>query len=131
MTEREEKRRREKEEIEMKKQLKKQEEDAEKDQRRRQREEAESKKRLSVLKQASIMERFLKKTKPSPSCQNDCPTTELTTSVPLSKQSENMLEACTQFMDCTLSSSNAINSVDIRRYSFTLYGIIFLELWLS
>ncbi|XP_022965575.1 chromatin assembly factor 1 subunit FAS1 [Cucurbita maxima] len=124
VTEREEKRRREKEEIEKKKQLKKQEEDAEKDQRRRQREEAESKKRLSVLKQASIMERFLKKTKPSPSCQNDCPTTELTTSVPFSKQSENMLEACTQFMDCTLSSSNAINSVDIRRLHLSSWRFI-------
>lgn len=124
MSEREEKRR-EKEENEMKKQLRKQQEDAEKDQRRREKEEAELKKQLSLQKQASIMERFLKKSKPSPSCQNDQPTTELTTSVPLSKQSENMLEACTQLMDCTLSSSDVISPVDIRRYSFTLYGIIF------
>ncbi|KAG6579353.1 Chromatin assembly factor 1 subunit FAS1, partial [Cucurbita argyrosperma subsp. sororia] len=36
------------------------------------------------------MERFLKKTKPSPSCHY--PTTELTASVLVSKQSENMLE---------------------------------------
>ncbi|KAG6577465.1 Chromatin assembly factor 1 subunit FAS1, partial [Cucurbita argyrosperma subsp. sororia] len=70
------------------------------------------------------MERFLKKTKPSPSCQNDYLTTELTTLVPLSKQSKNMLEAYTQFMDCTLSSNNAINSVDIRRLHLSSWRFI-------
>lgn len=124
MTEREEKRR-EKEENEMKRQLRKQQEDAEKDQRRREKEEAEFKKQLSLQKQASMMERFLKKSKLSPSCQNDQSTSELITSVPMSKKSENMLEACTQLMDCTLSSSDVIIPVDIRRYSFDLYGIIF------
>ncbi|KAG6593736.1 Chromatin assembly factor 1 subunit FAS1, partial [Cucurbita argyrosperma subsp. sororia] len=35
-----------------------------------------------------------------------------------------MLEACTQFMDCTLSSSNAINSVDIRRLHLSSWRFI-------
>lgn len=122
--EREEKRR-EKEENEMKKQLRKQQEDAEKDQRRREKEEAELKKQLSLQKQASIMERFLKKCKPSPSCQSDQSVTELTTPVPLSKASENTVDACTQLMDCTLSSNDVISPVVIRRYVFSLYSIVY------
>ncbi|XP_038890959.1 chromatin assembly factor 1 subunit FAS1 isoform X1 [Benincasa hispida] len=123
VTEREEKRR-EKEENEMKKQLRKQQEDAEKDQRRREKEEAEFKKQLSLQKQASLMERFLKKCKPSLSCQNDQSTTELITSVPLSKKSENMPEACTQLMDCTFSSSDVIIPVDIRRQHLSSWRFI-------
>ncbi|XP_050940409.1 chromatin assembly factor 1 subunit FAS1 isoform X1 [Cucumis melo] len=123
VTEREEKRR-EKEENEMKKQLRKQQEDAEKEQRRREKEEAEFKKQLSLQKQASIMERFLKKSKPSLSFPNEQSTTELIISVPLSKRCENVLEACTQLMDCTLSSSDAIIPVDIRRQHLSSWRLI-------
>ncbi|PWA99011.1 chromatin assembly factor-1 [Artemisia annua] len=66
--EKEEKRR----EIEMKKQLKKQQEEAEKEekeQRRREKEEAEQKKQLALQKQASVLERFLKKSKSSSPAQ--------------------------------------------------------------
>ncbi|KAJ4809594.1 Chromatin assembly factor 1 subunit fas1 [Rhynchospora pubera] len=55
--------RREKEEAELKRQLKKQEEEAEREQKRREKEEAELKKQLILKKQASVMERFLSKSK--------------------------------------------------------------------
>ncbi|KAL0452245.1 UNVERIFIED_CONTAM: Chromatin assembly factor 1 subunit FAS1 [Sesamum latifolium] len=58
-----EERRRQKEENDMQKQLKRQQEDAEKDQRRREKEEAEMRKQLALQKQASLMERFLKRNK--------------------------------------------------------------------
>ncbi|KAG9142402.1 hypothetical protein Leryth_020804 [Lithospermum erythrorhizon] len=58
-------RRREKEEYEKSKQLKKQQEELEKDQQRKEKEKAELKLQLSLKKQASLMERFLKKAKPA------------------------------------------------------------------
>ena len=61
-----EEKRREREESEAQKQLRKQQDEAEKERRRREKEDAEMKKRLAVQKQASIMERFLEKTKTSP-----------------------------------------------------------------
>ncbi|KAK9138649.1 hypothetical protein Sjap_009243 [Stephania japonica] len=68
-----EERRREKEEAEMKRFIKKQQEEAERDQRRREREEAELKKKLSIKKQASLMERFFKIKKNTSNSQEDQP----------------------------------------------------------
>ncbi|CAO2832616.1 unnamed protein product [Amaranthus hypochondriacus] len=68
--ERDEKRR-EKEESEVRKQLKRKQEEADKEQRRKEKEEAEHKKQLSIRKQASIMERFLKKSKTTPTSHVD------------------------------------------------------------
>ncbi|KAH7542120.1 hypothetical protein FEM48_Zijuj02G0039700 [Ziziphus jujuba var. spinosa] len=107
-------RRREKEESEMRKQLRKQQEEAERDQKRREKEEAEIKRQLSIQKQASIMERFLKRSKTSPS-QKDQSSTKATIPDSPSKKSENMPEAVTLSMDCTLSSSIDINIEDIRK----------------
>ncbi|KAK9141161.1 hypothetical protein Scep_010842 [Stephania cephalantha] len=66
-------RRREKEEAEMKRLIKKQQEEAERDQRRREREDAELKKKLSIKKQASLMERFFKIKKNTSNSQVDQP----------------------------------------------------------
>lgn len=98
----------------MRKQLRKQQEEAEKDQRRREREEAEQKKQLSIQKQASIMERFLKRTKTS-QYQKDQSSIKATTSDIPSKKSENMPETVTKSMDSILSSSIDINVEDIRK----------------
>lgn len=108
-------RRREKEEAEMRKQIRKQQEEAEKEQRRREKEEAEMKKKLSVQKQASVMERFLKRSKILTSCQNDRSSPRAITSVLLSKNSEQLPEAVTKLMDSALSSNNGISVDDIRR----------------
>lgn len=66
-----EEKRREKEESESRKQLKRKQEELEKDQRRREKEEAEQKKQLALQKQASLMERFLNKSKNSSPSQKD------------------------------------------------------------
>ncbi|KAM2895746.1 hypothetical protein FF1_010803 [Malus domestica] len=107
--------RREKEESEMRKLQRKQQEDAEREQRRREKEEAELKKKLSIKKQASIMERFVKRSKTSSACQNDQLPTKTIVSESLSKNSENMPDVVTQSMDNTLSSNVEINAEDIRR----------------
>lgn len=99
----------------MKKQQRKQQEEAEKDQKRQEKEEAEMKRQLSIQKQVSIMERFLKKSKTSPS-QKDQSSTKAATPDSPSKESENMAEAVTLSMDCTLSSSIDINIEDVRKW---------------
>ncbi|XP_048436592.1 chromatin assembly factor 1 subunit FAS1-like isoform X3 [Pyrus x bretschneideri] len=107
--------RREKEESEMRKLQRKQQEDAEREQRHREKEEAELKKKLSIKKQASIMERFVKRSKTSSVCQNDQFPTKTIVSESLSKNSENMPDVVTQSMDSTLSSNVEINAEDVRR----------------
>ncbi|KAH6757519.1 hypothetical protein C2S52_023387 [Perilla frutescens var. hirtella] len=106
-------RRRDKEEIEMQKQLKRQQEEAEKDQRRRQKEEAESRKRLALQKQASLMERFLKKNKTSSSIQNDSSTNKATTSASSFDLLERNSETVTLAMDSVLAQDNGIDVEDI------------------
>ncbi|XP_050381216.1 chromatin assembly factor 1 subunit FAS1 [Argentina anserina] len=107
--------RQKKEESEIRKLRRKQQEDAEKEQRRREKEEAKLKDQLSIKKQASIMDRFLKRTKPSPACQNDQLPTIGTTSISASKNEENLPDAVTQSMDHTFSSIDKFNAEDIRR----------------
>lgn len=107
--------RREKEESEIRKLQRKQLEDAEKEQRRREKEEAKLKDQLSIKKQASIMDRFLKRTKPSTACQNDQLPTKATVSSSTSKKDENLPVAVTHSMDHTLSSNDKFSAEDIRR----------------
>lgn len=109
-----EEKRREKEESELRKQMIKQQEEAEKDQRRREKEEAELKKKLSIQKQASIMERFLKRPKINPS-KIEPSSPEAITFDSTSKKSESQHEAATCSMDCTLLSNKDITVEDIRR----------------
>lgn len=108
-----EERRREKEEIEMQKQLKRQQEEAEKDQRRREKEEAESRKRLVLQKQASLMERFLKKNKTSSSFQNDSSTNKAFASGPSFNMLGRNSESITLAMDNVLAHNNGIEVEDI------------------
>jgi chromatin assembly factor 1 subunit A len=93
----------------------KQQEEAEKDQRRREKEEAELKKQLSIQKQASIMERFLKRSKTSPPCKNDQSSAKAITSDSSSKKCGNMPDAVTLSMDSALSSNDVINGDEIRK----------------
>lgn len=99
----------------MRKQLRKLQEEAEKDQRRRVKEEAEQKRQLTIQKQASIMERFLKRSKTSP-CQKDQSSIKATISDVPSNMCRNIPEAVTESMDSTLSSSVEINFEDIRKW---------------
>lgn len=108
-------RRREKEEAEIRKQIRKQQEETDKEQRRREKEEAEMKKKHALQKQASMMERFLKRSKILTLCQNDESSPRAITSVLLSKNSEQLPEAVTKLVDSALSSNNEINIDDIRR----------------
>ncbi|KAJ7973649.1 Chromatin assembly factor 1 subunit FAS1 [Quillaja saponaria] len=93
--------------------MRKQQEEAEKNQRRREKEAAEMKKKLSLQKQVSMMERFLKRSKTSPSCHHDQLSTKADMSDSSIKKSENVSEAVTLSMDCALASSNEINSENI------------------
>lgn len=108
-------RRREKEESEIRKQLRKQQEEAEKDQRRREKEEAELKKQLAIQKQASIMERFVKRNKNNSTSLNDQSSTKATTSDSSTNKSEKMPESVTLSMDFVLSSKDGIDSEEIRK----------------
>lgn len=106
-------RRREREEAEMRKQLRKQQEEVERDQRRREKEEAELKKQLSIQKQASLMERFLKKCKTSPRQIEQL--TKPATFCPSTQKSEKVPEAVTLLMDTTLSSKGETYMDDLRK----------------
>ncbi|KAK7243201.1 hypothetical protein RIF29_37990 [Crotalaria pallida] len=94
---------------------KKQPEGAEKVQRRREKEEAELRKKRSLQKQASIMERFLKRSKPNPSIQNDKVSTEPIASDSLCSKGECVPASATMSMDCTLASSTDVTLEDIRK----------------
>lgn len=108
-------RRREKEESEMRKQLKRQQEEAEKEQRRKEKEEAEKRKQLALQKQASIMERFLKKSKDKSTCKNDqCSPKEMTPDAHADKRRD-LPEPVTQLMDSTLLRKDGINTGDLRK----------------
>ncbi|XP_061368570.1 chromatin assembly factor 1 subunit FAS1 [Gastrolobium bilobum] len=104
---------------EKRKQQKKQVEEVEKNQRRREKEEAELKKKRGLQKQASIMERFLKRSKINPSCQNDNISTKSTASDSSSCKSEVVSESVTHSMDYTLASSSDVTLEDIRKLHFS------------
>ncbi|TYG37052.1 hypothetical protein ES288_D13G111200v1 [Gossypium darwinii] len=103
----------EREEAEMRKQLRKQQEEAERDQRRREKEDAELKKKLSIQKQASVMERFLKKCKTSP-CQIE-EITKPTIYSPSTEKSENVPESIMLSMDRALSPKEETDADDLRK----------------
>ncbi|KAH1044659.1 hypothetical protein AAZX31_09G227000 [Glycine max] len=105
---------------EKKKQQKKQVDEAEKDQRRKEKAEAELKKKRSLQKQASIMERFLKRSKNSPSpSEKDKVSTKSTASDLLRCKNKSLFESATLSMDCTLASSSDVMLEDIRKTHFS------------
>ena len=77
-------------------QSRKQLEEAEKEQRRQEKEEAELKRRVAVHKQASIMERFLKRSKTDLPCQNDQVSAKATINLS-NKKRKKMLNTMTFF----------------------------------
>ncbi|KAL0382586.1 UNVERIFIED_CONTAM: Chromatin assembly factor 1 subunit FAS1 [Sesamum calycinum] len=103
-----EERRRQKEENDMQKQLKRQQEDAEKDQRRREKEEAEMRKQLALQKQASLMERFLKRNKTDSTSQNDSSMSKATTSGSSANMLERTSESVTLVMDSVLAQNGGL-----------------------
>jgi chromatin assembly factor 1 subunit A len=100
---------------EKRKKQKKQVDEAEKDQRRREKEEAELKKKRCLQKQASIMERFLKRSKTNPASQDDKILTKSTASDSSSSKSKSVFELATHSMDCTLASGSDVMLEDIRK----------------
>ncbi|CAJ2645587.1 unnamed protein product [Trifolium pratense] len=114
-------RRREKDEAELKKKREKEEAELKK---KREKEEAELKKKRSLQKQASIMERFLKRSKPNPSVQNDKVSTEPTASDLLSTKNEIVSKSATLSMDNVLASSSDITPEDLRRSHFSSWRFL-------
>ncbi|KAK2988132.1 hypothetical protein RJ640_017464, partial [Escallonia rubra] len=108
-----EERRREKEDSEMRKQLRRQQEEAEKDQRRREKEEAELKKQFALQKQASLMERFLKRSKNSSTSQNNHSPMEVAVFESSPKKDEKILGSVALSMDSALSQTVEVNTDDI------------------
>lgn len=111
-----EEKRRGKEECELWKQKRKQQEEADKDQRRREKEEAELKKQISLQKQASIMDRFLKRTRVNPS-NIEQSSAEAVTFDSSCKKSESQPKAVTCSMDCAFSSNEDVTLDDILKYA--------------
>uniref|UniRef100_A0A803L429 Chromatin assembly factor 1 subunit FAS1 n=1 Tax=Chenopodium quinoa TaxID=63459 RepID=A0A803L429_CHEQI len=109
--ERDEKRR-EKEESEIRKQLKRKQEEADREQRRKEKEEAEIKKQLAIQKQASIMERFLKKSKTTQTSQSDQPPKAATLNHP---PNESALKSVSLLMDSALQQQEEIDVDEIRK----------------
>ncbi|XP_025696408.1 chromatin assembly factor 1 subunit FAS1 isoform X1 [Arachis hypogaea] len=101
----------------------KQADEAVKSQRRREKEEAELKKKRSIQKQASLMERFLKRTKTdsNPAFQNDdVPPKEIAPDLS-SNKSESVTDSATLSMDSTFASSSEIVLENIRKLHFSTW----------
>ncbi|XP_074310646.1 chromatin assembly factor 1 subunit FAS1-like isoform X2 [Silene latifolia] len=111
--ERDEKRR-EKEVSERRKQLKRKQEEADKEQRRKEKEEAELKKQLSVKKQASIMERFLQKSRIALALHKDQAVGIVTSDADVDRR-EPTFESVSQLMDSALQHVNDIDVDEIRK----------------
>ncbi|KAJ0640840.1 putative chromatin assembly factor 1 subunit A [Helianthus annuus] len=107
--EKEEKRR----ENEIKKQLKKQQEEAEKEQRRREKEEAEQKKQLALQKQASILERFLIKSKNNSPVQVEQSTIKESATCISPQEKERVPDTVIQSMDNALSSKREFDAKEL------------------
>ncbi|KAI3705986.1 hypothetical protein L1987_76238 [Smallanthus sonchifolius] len=107
--EKEEKRR----EIEIKKQLKKQQEEAEKEQRCREKEEAAQKKQLALQKQASILERFLIKSKISSPVQVDQSIIKESATCIAPKKKEHVPDSVIQSVDDALSSKEEFDAKEL------------------
>ncbi|KAJ0438076.1 putative chromatin assembly factor 1 subunit A [Helianthus annuus] len=107
--EKEEKRR----ENEIKKQLKKQQEEAEKEQRRREKEEAEQKKQLALQKQASILERFLIKSKNNSPVQVEQSTIKESATCISPQEKERVPDTVIQSMDNALSSKQEFDAKEL------------------
>ncbi|KAI3757066.1 hypothetical protein L6452_04599 [Arctium lappa] len=100
-------------ENEMRKQLKKQQEEADKEQRRREKEEAEQKRQLALQKQASILERFLKKSKSGSPLQGDQSLVKASSTDISPKQTVLVPESVIQSMDDALSLNDEFDEKEL------------------
>ncbi|XP_051121861.1 chromatin assembly factor 1 subunit FAS1 [Andrographis paniculata] len=110
-----ERKRREKDENEMMKKLKKQQEEAERCQKRKDREETELRNQLALQKQASLMDRFLKRSKTSPPSQNESSMLNDTSSGSSTSNVEQFSKSVTLSMDSVLAQVVGIEVEDIWR----------------
>ncbi|CAN8238199.1 unnamed protein product [Cochlearia groenlandica] len=108
----------EKEESESRKRIKKQQDESEREQKRREKEQAELKKQHEVQKQASIMERFLKRSKDSSSTLPKLPPSEVTAQSPSCTQPENESQTVIQTIDNAFATTCEATVDDIRRAHF-------------
>ncbi|XP_059307532.1 chromatin assembly factor 1 subunit FAS1 [Lycium ferocissimum] len=108
----------EKEESKLKKQMMREQEEAEKDRRRREKEEAEVKRQLTLQKQASMMERFLKRSKTNSPSQNSLTVEEQASDFAPSK-CEKMAESVTLSMDSVLTQNDDFNADDLWKSHLT------------
>ncbi|KAL0700964.1 hypothetical protein Bca4012_057086 [Brassica carinata] len=108
----------EKEEAESRKRIKKQQDESEKEQKRREKEQAELKKQLEVQKQASIMERFLKRSKVTSSTQPKLPSVEVTSQGPSCAKPEDESRTVIQAIDNAFATTCEASVDDIRREHF-------------
>ena len=108
-----EEKRREREELELQKKLRRAKEEAEREQKSREKEEIEAKKLLSVRKQATIMQRFLKikKSNETENRVNDHACSSLT---------DEHLDTTISLMDSKLSQENDVSVEDLQK-SVSLY----------
>jgi len=110
---------------------KKQVEETKREQRRREKAEVELKKKRSLEKQASLMERFLKKCKTNSSSENDKVSTKSNASDLSSAKNESLYESATLSMDSTLASSSDVTLEDIRKqvsFKILFYTFLFSDL---
>lgn len=109
-------RQREKEETELRKQQKKLQDEAEKEQRRREKEDAELKKQLALKKQASLMERFLKKRKTDSIIQNDKSSTDASYASFSALIIQQAPEPVIQSIDKALSQSTNVSANNLQKF---------------
>ncbi|CAM8931265.1 unnamed protein product [Rhodiola kirilowii] len=107
-------RRREKEEAEIRKQQKRLQDEAEREQRRREKEDAELKKQLAVKRQASLMERFLKKRKTDCINQNDQPSADVSSASSSVVSSQQAPQSIIQSMDNALAQSIEVSTSNLQ-----------------
>ncbi|CAJ1823962.1 unnamed protein product [Sphenostylis stenocarpa] len=103
---------------ESKNRQKKQVEETEREKRRRLKAAAELKQKRSLEKQASLMERFLKRCKTN-SSSDDKVSKKSTASDLSSDKNGGLFESATLSMDCTLASSGDLKLEDIRKSHFS------------
>lgn len=114
---------REKEETELRKQQKRLQDEAEKELRRREKEDAELKKQHVLKKQASLMERFLKKMKTDSTDQNDKSSTDASCASSSAISIQQAPEPFIQCMDNALSQSTIVSASILQKYVDSFFGI--------
>ncbi|CAM8883805.1 unnamed protein product [Rhodiola kirilowii] len=115
---------REKEKTEIKKQQKRLQDEAEKEKRRREKDDAELKKQLALKKQASLMDRFLKKRKTDCSNQNVKPSTDATNVSSFVRSSQLALESVILSIDNALAQCIEVSTSGLQKSHMESWHIL-------